>query len=126
MKALFVSVYSDTPHFETELELIGELLEDGHEVTVLRCTGQLGTCLKNPSHKDHICRMCVSKVDAGLSTMAQPRLRVEEMRRVAPDPRLPQHFASAHELMVYALDGAELGRGVFSTMCGRANKDTQL
>jgi hypothetical protein len=126
MKLLFVSLYSDTPHFETELELASALLDDGHDVFVLRCTGQLGACLKNPEHKAGRCRLCVSKIDAGLRAIASPRLHVEELRAVAIDPRLPSAFESADELKLYALDGANLGRGVYSTMCGRANKDTRF
>src|SRR5262249_29594418 len=91
---------------------------------VLRCTGQLGACLKNPQHRAGWCRLCVSKIDAGLATL--DGLHVETMRPVTPDPRLPYAFASAEELKAYSLDGAELGRGVYSTMCGRANKDTRL
>ncbi len=124
MRALFVSLYADTPHFETELELIADLLDRGDDVTVLRCTGQLASCLKNPAHKRYVCRECVSKIDAGLRTL--PRVRTEQMRDVAVDPRLPQHFASADELRSYSLDGAELGRGVYATVCGHAFKDPKF
>lgn len=124
MKALFVSLYSDTPHFETELELMSDAVDAGYAVHVLRCSGQLGTCLKNPTHKEHWCRICVSKLDAGLETI--PGVKVEELRDVKPDPRLPKRFESADALKAFMLDGAELGRGVYSTMCGRANKDTRF
>src|SRR5262245_54402005 len=110
MKSLFVSLYSDTPHFETELELMSDLLDAGHEVHVLRCTGQLGACVKNPEHKEGWCKLCASKIDSGLRTL--DGLHVEVMRAVAPDPRLPREFTSAEELLGYSLDGAELGRGV--------------
>src|ERR1043165_8741297 len=110
VKALFVSVYSDTPHFETELELMAELRDQGHEVHVLRCTGQLGACLKNPDHKLGVCRVCVSKIDQGLRTIDSARIHV--MPAVSPDPRLPEAFSSVDELKTYTLDGAELGRGV--------------
>lgn len=124
MKALFVSIYADTPHFETELELMSDALDDGYDVHVLRCTGQLVTCLKNPSHKQHWCDVCVSKIDAGLATLGSVKLH--ELQPVKMDPRLPTRFASVDELKSYKLDGAELGRGVYSTICGRANKDTRF
>src|SRR5215813_12394491 len=66
MKALFVSLYAATPHLETELELISDLLDERSEVFVLRCTGQLAACVHNPEHKQGWCKLCVSKVDAGL------------------------------------------------------------
>jgi hypothetical protein len=126
MNALFVSLYAATPHFETELELISDLLDDGHRVHVLRCTGQLGACVQNPEHRDGWCKLCVSKVDAGLGSLTGSGVRIEEMREVDPDPRLPKRFATVDELKTYTLDGAELGRGVYSTMCGRTNKDTRF
>jgi Capsule polysaccharide biosynthesis protein len=126
MKALFVSLYADTPHFETELELANDLLDEGAEVHVLRCTGQLGACLKNPEHKELVCRLCVSKIDNGLLTLSRRRLHVSVLPTTVPDPRLPREFASVDELKHFVLDGANLGRGVYSTVCGRAHKDTQL
>src|SRR6185436_7400721 len=48
------------------------------------------------------------------------------LREVQPDPRLPKRFTSVDELKTYTLDGAELGRGVYSTMCGHAYKDTRF
>jgi hypothetical protein len=124
VKALFVSVYSDTPHFETELELMAEHRDQGHEVHVLRCTGQLGACLKNPEHKLGVCRVCVSKIDQGLRTIEGVQIHV--MPVVRPDARLPELFASVDELKTYTLDGAELGRGVYATVCSRADKDPQF
>ena len=126
MKALFVSLYADTPHFETELELISDLLEEGTEVVVMRCTGQLGACLKNPDHRAGWCKLCISKLDGGFAAIASPRLRIETMPVGVPDPRLPETFESAEALKAYALDGAQLGRGVYSTMAGRAGKNTQF
>ncbi|MBV8756660.1 MAG: hypothetical protein JO257_05280 [Deltaproteobacteria bacterium] len=126
MRALFVSLYSDTPHFETELELIADLLDAGNSVDVLRCTGALPACLKNPEHREGWCGLCRSKIERGLATIASPRLRVFDLAATVPDPRLPARFASADELKAFTLDGLELGRGVYSTMCGRAGKDTHF
>jgi hypothetical protein len=126
MKALFVSFYCDTPHFETELELISDLLDEGHEVHVLRCTGALVTCLKNPEHRPGCCRICVSKIDAGLGVVAHPRLTVEELQPDFRERGLPDEFADAEELKQYCFEGANIGRGVYSTLCSRINKDTRF
>jgi hypothetical protein len=127
MKYLFVSLFSITPHFETELELMSDLLEGGHEVHVLRCTGQLGCCLANPEHRPNQCVLCVSKIDRGLDAIANPRLTVEVMPRTIGDPtRLQQRFDSLEELRTYSIDGAEIGRGASANVCMRFNKDTHL
>src|SRR5262249_30620048 len=116
MKALFFSVYPDTPHFETELELISDLVDTGAKVHVLRCTGQLATCLTNPAHKSWQCRTCVSKIDAGLHAIGRGRVHVEELppASAAGGSELPHEFASVDELKGYEYDGANLGRGVYS------------
>jgi len=124
MKALFISLYAATPHFETELELLSDLLDAGHVVHVVRCMGDLVACVMNPDHKEGWCKLCVSKIDAGLRTLG--RIHEETLPTVKPHPQLAQRFESADELLTYTIDGAELGRGVYSTMCGRVNKDTRL
>jgi hypothetical protein len=121
MKVLFLSLYADTPHFETELELISDLLEQGHEVHVLRCRGELAACIKNPDHRPGWCKVCVSKIDDGLRSLA---VRVEELGP-APAVDLPD-FDDAEQLKQYCFQDANIGRGVYSTVCSRINKDTKF
>jgi hypothetical protein len=126
MKLLFVCIYADTPHFETELELMADLLAKGHEVHVLRCTSQLAACTKNPLHLPSRCMICVSKIDAGLAAIASPRLTVETMPSSPIEPRLPAGFDDVDQLKQYTIDGANLGRGVYSSLGSRLDKNTRF
>jgi hypothetical protein len=126
MKSLFVSLYPDSPHFETELELMADLLAEGHEVRVLRCTGQLVSCLANPPRLRSRCIQCISRVDRGLTAVRRPGLVVEEIEPAPVDPRLPRRFDSMEEVKTFELDGVNLGRGACATTCAIVHKDTQL
>ncbi len=126
MKFLFACIYADTPHFETELELMADLLSRGHEVHVLRCTSQLAACVKNPLHLPSRCMVCVSKIDAGLKMLASPRLAIETLPPSPLEPRLPARFADVDALKHYVIDGANLGRGVYSSLSTRLDKNTRF
>lgn len=126
MKLLFACIYADTPHFETELELMADLLAQGHDVHVLRCTSQLAACVKNPLHLPSRCMVCVSRIDAGLRAIASPRLTVETLPSSPIEPRLPAEFADVDALKAYTIDGANLGRGVYSSLGTRLDKNTRF
>jgi hypothetical protein len=54
-----VNIYSHL--LETELELMQQHLDRGHQVHLLRCTGELPVCEINPSHKKIQCLYCTQK-----------------------------------------------------------------
>ena len=55
------------PHFETDLELIENSLEEGNEAVVISCKGILPTCMINPEHRWLDCVRCVGRTQNGLS-----------------------------------------------------------
>lgn len=126
VKALFFAIYPDTPHFETELELIADLLQQGHEVRVVRCTGQLVSCLRNPEHREAVCVRCRSKIEQGLARLAHHRLSIEVMAPPEPPAELWRRFSSMDELKTFMFAGANIGRGACASSCVLTNKDTQL
>jgi hypothetical protein len=115
-----------TPHFETELELMADLLDEGHDVVVIRCSGQLSSCLVNPEHLPSMCLRCRSKMDDGFARVRHPRLKIEEIDPGPIDARLQRRFSSTEELKLYCLDGVNLGRGACASTCAQINKDTKL
>ena len=123
MKCVVVSLYAATPHLETDLEIIADLLAAGHSVHVLRCSGQLVSCLQNPRHRQSECMRCISKVDRGFARLASPRLTVEAIDPDPIDPRLPAVIENVDALKRYSLDGINLGRAASSSVCASTNKD---
>ena len=124
MNILIYTVNPQSPHMETDLELACKFRDRGDKVTVVRCTGQLRSCLVNPRHSPLICASCKSKYQkaielidlAGVSIISLPisNYSYEDV---------PTSFANIDELMNYKFRGADLGISVVSTLVGRVNKD---
>jgi hypothetical protein len=55
-----------SPHFETEIEIIQNHLDQGGRAVVLSCGAELKTCEPNPEHKQIICAICKSRLKAGM------------------------------------------------------------
>lgn len=66
MKYLIYSTCFVTPHFETELELYKNLIQEGNEVRFLVCNKQLSRCFPNPTNEKSVCSICTSKTMNGL------------------------------------------------------------
>ncbi|MDQ3001279.1 MAG: hypothetical protein M3Y08_08470 [Fibrobacterota bacterium] len=124
MKTLFLSVYMHTPHFETELEIISDLMEAGHDVKVVRCTGQLDACELNENHLEHICVFCRSKFNRGMEKIGMPAGNIIVLPPMDLDYGvLPEMFDNAADLRAFTLDGVNLGLGVASSLITRINRD---
>ena len=56
MRILVYTTYAvNTPHFETELEIIQRHLDENDEVTIVECNAELSCCDVNWSHDLSIC-----------------------------------------------------------------------
>jgi len=72
MKVLFYSTY----HFNTEtfgpyLEMMQNHIDQGDEVTLLTCNGELSSCQVNPNHTPLICKTCVSFRKSGVNSLSK-------------------------------------------------------
>jgi hypothetical protein len=127
-KAIVYSTYYLTPHLETELELISLLMRERYETYVVRCFGELETCLANPLHEKSICEICIRKYDEGLKLCGLPKRRI--IRLSAVDNRkaieIPTDFSSVEELKSYEMDGVDFGMAVIGTLISRFGKDHKL
>src|ERR1035437_3153531 len=102
---------------ETDLELAALFKEKGDNVTILKCTGQLRSCLVNPKHNLFICASCKSKYRmainlAGLSNIKILSLPVSNYSY----KDVPMVFSNTEELKNYKFQGADLGVSVLSTL----------
>jgi hypothetical protein len=62
MNILVFAPYAiNTPHFETELEIIQNHLDSGDRITLLACNGNLLTCDVNLSHNIAVCLKCIGR-----------------------------------------------------------------
>jgi len=85
MKILFYSSYHATPHIETELEIAGKLLSEGHEVFFLRCLRQLNICFANPDHTFLGCKVCISKITRAYKRINVPKQNIVTFPEVDVD-----------------------------------------
>ena len=117
MKALFYSSYHATPHMETELEIAARLIEEGHEVYFLRCTGELSTCYANPKHLSLDCKLCVSKVSNAYARLDLPPGRILTFPKVAvPDPEIDFAKMDVDALKRLTYKGFDIGMGISSSL----------
>lgn len=127
MKILVYSTYFLTPPLERELEIALNHRERGDEVKILRCRGQLPTCLLNFEHRRSVCTYCVGKFDRGLDIAGIPP---EDQLELPPPPEgvwpgIPD-FETREELEAYRYDGADVGKAVASTLVWFMNKDPEF
>lgn len=123
-KILIYTVNPQSPHMETELELASKFKAQGDEVIIVRCTGQLRSCLVNPYHNFLICAACKAKYDMALNSA---NLKDVKIRTLPPIKQsydfLPKVFRSIEELKAFRFKDFDAGIAVSSTLIGRLNKD---
>lgn len=61
-KIIVQSSYYPTPHLETELEIMEQLLAQGNTIYWLICKGDFMACYENPNHYNSVCKLCNSRV----------------------------------------------------------------
>ncbi|RMH76943.1 MAG: hypothetical protein D6680_06960 [Cyanobacteria bacterium J007] len=121
MKILVVALYAiNTPHFETELEIIQNHLDAGDEVVLLGCNAHLEACDVNMLHYISPCLQCIGRRQSGLKLLSQS-VTVKPIDRLTPQnvaeiDRLPKAFASLDELKTFSVDNFDLGYAVLSSL----------
>ena len=109
---------------ETELELASVLKNRGDDVTIIRCRGELKSCLVNPYHNRFICASCQSKYDFALELSDLKDVRIISLPLVDTQyDFLPEAFQSVADLKKFKFQGFDAGTAVASTLIGRLDKD---
>ncbi len=123
-KILIYSVNPGSPHLAVDLELAHKFLGQGDRVIMVRCTGQLRSCLVNPNHSQWICRACKSKYEKALDLLKLSDLEIYTIPLNGQNPDVTGHeFESIEELKAYKFEGVSIGMAVASTLIGRFHKD---
>ena len=120
MKVLFPPTYFPSPHLETELELMAEYLEQGHEVYALQCRGELPTCFANWEHRPALCLECRGRFEKGMAILGG-RVTVIPMSSPAGPPDEIPEFSDIDALKRFTWKGAEVGLCAASTLITKSS-----
>ena len=114
MKNFFYISNFQTPHVETDLELIHNSVKNDIETHVLLCRGHLKTCFANQKNQKVKCNFCISKIDFGISLIEN--VIVHHQKKI--NFRMPEinEFNSVSKLKNYSFDGVNLGNGILSSL----------
>jgi hypothetical protein len=118
MKILLYMPFSDwIPHLATDLEIAAKHIEEGNDVHIIQCSGDLQSCEPNPNHFKLRCISCKSKRDKGLSIINLPEQNRHELAlsEFVRDLDLPD-FPSIQELKDFEIDNVDVGMTVASTL----------
>ncbi|HEY9688088.1 MAG TPA: hypothetical protein V6C52_14025 [Coleofasciculaceae cyanobacterium] len=113
MKILLYSVNAmmKLVNFGAELDLIRAHLDEGDEVYVLRCQGELESCHTNTHHFKHKCYQCRQRFNKGIALTGLEDSYLLDLTLEGVDySRLPQHFSSLEALADFSIDGVNLGQ----------------
>ncbi len=127
MKIVFYPIYHQTPHFETELELMKNHLDAGDTVYTMVCKSDLKTCLFNPSNRLILCFYCHSCIKNGLKRLNNKNLKVISYPKINVDYKvIPSEFQNIDELKRFTLNGVALGLSCASSLISRFNREHNL
>ena len=77
---LIQTTYQPTPHLETELEIMEELLDNGNTIYWLVCEGDFKTCFQNPDHSELECKKCNFRVLNSISVLKNKIIKNENFK----------------------------------------------
>jgi Capsule polysaccharide biosynthesis protein len=119
---IFYSPFAIWPyHFETELDLIEQHLQENCTVTLLSCSGKLPTCEPNPKHERWTCRMCKSRLNAGIKWVGSHRIVVEDFYWISETQQFEIerlnsiNISSVEDLKNISLEGSDIGLAALSS-----------
>ncbi|TFH38359.1 MAG: hypothetical protein E4G94_12420, partial [ANME-2 cluster archaeon] len=118
MKILIYMPFADwIPHLATDLEIAAKHIENGDEVHIIQCSGDLPSCEPNPNHFRYRCVLCKSKRDKGLNLINLPAKNRHELSldNFYRNLDLPE-FSSIQKLKMFEVDNIDVGMAVSSTL----------
>lgn len=121
MKVLFFSSHVLWPsHYETELEIITDLVAEGNEIIQVYCNAQLPNCDLNPFMELGKCEHCLTKHNNGFDLLKGNVRRIPlheineiDKKKVAD---IQTSFSSLAELKNLKIDSFELGIGIINSL----------
>ena len=116
MRILAIAPYTyNTPHYETQLELLQLHLDDGDDITFMGCNAQLPVCDVNWKHETKRCMSCIGKRTTGLGLLSEKVKFVPLVNMTEQDKKdmaaLQYGQRDMDQLLAYEADGWDLGNG---------------
>ncbi len=107
-------------HFETDLELAQKELDEGNEITVVYCDGELPTCEPNPKHVSIMCRRCQARRDAGFEWLGKEGvtyLSLSEIGKIdeLSISKLMQSCSNVQSIRNCRVEGNDVGMAAISS-----------
>ena len=107
-------------HYETDLELAQRALDDGDELTIVYCDGELPSCEPNPLHKPVMCRMCRARRNAGFRWLEEDNITFLPLSKIAEYnaeqiDEIAEGCSSVDEVKSFEMDGSDLGMAAVSS-----------
>ena len=121
MKVLLISLFSNMPHHvSTEMEILQSHIDDGDDVSVLGCMGELPACMHKKQEVAKRCRECVTNRSRGMLLLSKPpTLFAMDAYYTKADREkessIKTRFESVDEVKDYVVDGFDLGYGALSS-----------
>ena len=122
MRVLIVSPYRTVaPHFENELEIAQRHIDQGDQVTMLACLGDLSGCDFNPGGDKDVCSECKLRRQHGLLQLTK---RIKTLgfssRRSSKSEAIGEHlpeaaFANLQSLKQTCVDDFDVGYATISS-----------
>jgi hypothetical protein len=111
-----------SPHFETELEIIQNHLDNGGRALILSCNGNLKICEPNPEHDLLICEMCKSRFRSGIRWLHGGEILHESFYNLNCEQKAilqalsERTWRDINELRSFEIDGADVGMAAVSSV----------
>lgn len=111
-----------SPHYETDLELIKDHLEDGYDVTVLVCRAELPTCEPNRPHYREGCLKCISRSRKGIQWIGKDKITVKKFYNLTSrqiqtiEELLNRDYRDIEQLKAVDIGGADIGLAAVSSV----------
>ena len=118
MKILMYMPFADwIPHLATDLEIAAKHIDNGDDVHIIQCSGDLASCEPNPNHFPMRCRLCRSKRNKGLKLIKLPEENRHELSLDKFDQclKIPD-FHTIQDLKDFQINNIDIGMAVTSTL----------
>lgn len=127
MKILMYILYTPSPLFEIEMEIIKKHQDLGDEITVLQCRGKAPVCHWNINHSPLFCAYCKSRFNNGIKVLKPDNnVQLEELKIPVIQRNLPSAKMNIDELKNWKWKESRLGLGIASSLISKNWRDHRL